>query len=224
MDTPDIEGGDTTAANDIYLRGFKCSTDEEGDIWLGEFGLDEDPRLVFDSHPLKDAQCSFPTGLWIYDGMPSMQKRCDGEIVKTDDGICDQTASPSFLNPTVVAGHTCEGGLFSNKDSNDGTTELQCTSGGGEWTEYDCGEAQQYLQSSANGLAVEEKQYLREYWWAPKCCVGGGDDVAVADDKDVDGNDASSSTDSDDSSSASIMSHGSALLFAGMLMVNLVAF
>jgi len=220
MDTPDMEGGDTTAANEIYLRGFRCSTGEEGDIWLGEFGLDEDPRLVIDSHPLKDAQCSFPTGLWIYDGVPSMQKRCDGEIVKTDDGICDQTPGPSFLNPTAVAGHTCQGGLFGDKDSNDGTTELQCTSGGGEWIEYDCGEAQQYLlQASVNGLALEEKQFILEYWWAPKCCVGLG-----VDDKDVDGDGASSSTDSDDSSSASILSHGSALLFAAMLMMNLVAF
>ena len=210
FDTPTVtEEGGLTAANEIYLRGFRCSTSEEGDIWQGEFELDEDPRDVIETHPLKDAQCSWPTGLWIFDGAPTMEKRCDGKIVEENDGICAQETRNLFLDPSITAGYTCRGGLFREKDSNDGTTEEQCTSGGGEWDRYTCGEAQEFIQSSINGLALEEKQYLREYWWAPKCCVGSAEDVDGIDEiMDI------------EASTAGIMSHGSALIITtGMLMM-----
>mmetsp|Transcript_18058 Transcript_18058/g.36528 ORF Transcript_18058/g.36528 Transcript_18058/m.36528 type:complete len:735 (+) Transcript_18058:124-2328(+) len=210
FDTPNAtDDGGLSAANDVYLRSFRCSTAEDGDIWQGEFSLDEDPRDVIDTHPLEDVKCSFPTGVWIMDSVPTMEKRCDGQIVQeTDEGICRDLV----LNPTLPAGYTCLGGLYRDKDSNDGTTEEECTGGGGVWESYSCGDAQALFQSPDSGFELGTKEYLREYWWGPKCCVG------IAQDGDGSG-DASEV----ESSSASIMFHGTSLFVVGMLvMINVV--
>lgn len=137
-----------------------------------------------------------------------MEKRCDGQIVQeTDGGICRDLV----LNPTLSAGYTCLGGLYRDKDSNDGTTEEECTGGGGVWESYSCGEAEALFQSPDSGLELGEKEYLREYWWAPKCCVG------IA--QDGDGNEVAEEA----PSSASF--RDSSIIFAGMLvMINFAAF
>jgi len=105
--------------------------------------------------------------------MPTQEMRCNGDIVKSDEGLCS-VVEGSFLNPTNLAGYSCQGGTYNEKDSNDGTSEKQCIAGGGTWSAYDCGDADDYLQSKTGFAAdAQTRQYLKEYWWAPKCCIGG---------------------------------------------------
>ena len=59
------------------------------------------------------------------------------------------------------------------KDSNDGTTEEECVRGGGTWTAYNCGEAEEFLLNSPIANDPEVRHFLKEYWWQPKCCIGG---------------------------------------------------
>ena len=61
------------------------------------------------------------------------------------------------------------------KDSNDGTTEEECISGGGTWTAYNCGEAEEFLLNNPISNDPEVRQFLKEFWWQPKCCIGGAD-------------------------------------------------
>ena len=67
------------------------------------------------------------------------------------------------------------------KDSNDGTTEEQCVSGGGVWTAYNCGEAEEFLLNSPIANDPEVRHFLKEYWWQPKCCIGGAQEGGSTD-------------------------------------------
>ena len=134
---------------------------------MGELYENKDGRYLLNSHPMSDAECTFPTGFWIYNGFLTQSMRCsDFEGSADGDSICGITAMKSG----VLAGHSCQGGLFYHKDSNDGTTGEACNGGGGVWIPYTCSEAEQFLLfEESSGLPEEEKQYLKEFWWAGKC-------------------------------------------------------
>ena len=120
FDIPPLEDDPAAAAaTEIYLRGFRCSTSPGSDVWLGELYDNKDGRYLLNSHPMSDAECTFPTGFWIYDGFLTQSMRCSGFKGSADgDSICGITD----MKPGVLAGHSCQGGLFDQKDSNDGTT------------------------------------------------------------------------------------------------------
>uniref|UniRef100_A0A7S0AZY3 Copper type II ascorbate-dependent monooxygenase C-terminal domain-containing protein n=1 Tax=Minutocellus polymorphus TaxID=265543 RepID=A0A7S0AZY3_9STRA len=172
MPLPEVVQGGLSLANEIEIRGFRCSTSKDGDIWLGELSEEEDARDIMNLHPLKDNECSFPTGIFTLSGVPTQDMRCNGSIVKSDEGMCSDIEG-AFLLPVINAGHSCQGGSFDMKDSNDGTTEEQCVSGGGVWTAYNCGEADNFLLNNPIASDPEVRQFLKEYWWQPKCCIGG---------------------------------------------------
>ena len=93
------------------------------------------------------------------------------------------------------------------KDSNDGTTEEECISGGGTWTAYNCGEAEEFLLNNPISNDPEVRQFLKEFWWQPKCCIGGADADADADDStdtEADEMPSSGGNDSTDESRANI--------------------
>ena len=172
MPLPEAEEGGLSLANEIEIRGFGCATSEDGDIWLGELASEEDARDIMNLHPLRDQECSFPTGIFTFSGVPTQEMRCNGSIVKSDEGMCSEIDG-SFLMPVINAGHSCQGGSFNMKDSNDGTTEEECVRGGGTWTAYNCGEAEEFLLNSPIANDPEVRHFLKEYWWQPKCCIGG---------------------------------------------------
>ena len=89
------------------------------------------------------------------------------------------------------------------KDSNDGTTEEECISGGGTWTAYNCGEAEEFLLHSPIANDPEVRHFLKEYWWQPKCCIGGAEEGNSAD-TEADEMLSSGGNDSADESSANI--------------------
>jgi len=180
MPLPEVEEGGLSMANEIDIRGFRCATSEAGDIWLGHLSPEEDPRDIMNLHPLKDQECSFPTGIFTFSGVPTQEMRCNGSIVKSDEGLCSDIDG-SFLMPVINAGYSCQGGSFNTKDSNDGTTEEQCVSGGGVWTAYNCGEAEEFLLNSPIANDPEVRHFLKEYWWQPKCCIGGTQEDGSAD-------------------------------------------
>ena len=95
--------------------------------------------------------------------------RCSGfEGGANGDIICGITA----MKPGVLVGHSYQGGLFDQKDSNNGTTGEACNGGGGEWIPYTCSEADQFLLfEELFWLHEEEKQCLKDFWWTCKCCT-----------------------------------------------------
>ena len=101
--------------------------------------------------------------------------RCSG-FKGSADG--DSSYGITAMQPGVLAAHSEQGYFFDQKDSNDGTTEEACNRGGGGWIPYTCSEAEQFFMSEESfGLPEEQKQYLKEFWWAGKCCMTTAEDV-----------------------------------------------
>lgn len=80
MPLPEAEEGGLSLANEIEIRGFRCATSEDGDIWLGELASEDDPRDIMNLHPLEDQECSFPTGIFTFSGVPTQEMRCNGRL------------------------------------------------------------------------------------------------------------------------------------------------
>jgi len=74
---------------------------------------------------------------------------------------------PKILNPSTTAGYSCVKDGEPIGDSNDGGTSFTtCTNSGGDWTEYVCKTAEDYLSH----VDKDTGDWLRDNWWAPKCC------------------------------------------------------
>lgn len=131
---------------------------------------------------------------------------------ESKDGLCNRTPDvASRLMPTAIAGAACEGGTLDQKDANDGTTKEQCIGGGGEWVEYNCGEADDWLQFESD-LDSAMEEYLVEEWWAPKCCIGTVGDAETAS--------TQSSANRSANSSSALIAVGCILLVANLVSMS----
>lgn len=132
---------------------------------------------------------------------------------ESKDGLCNRTPDvASRLVPTAIAGAACEGGTLDQKDVNDGTTKEQCIGGGGEWVEYNCVEADDWLQYESD-LDSAMEEYLVEEWWAPKCCIGTVGDAETAS--------TQSSANRSANSSSALIAVGCILLVANLVSMSL---
>jgi len=184
FDTPSLDNGSGVPSYlETLYRGFECRQDETGDIWQGDLDPNEDARDIETTHPLEDADCSFPTSS---DAVPTFQVRCFGKIVDKT-GLCGDRTS-EVLDAFDVAGYSCspDGELFGYRDSNDGTTKEQCEGDGEVWTPYTCLDVQNRLQRNSaqhggGGAAdttdadLQSFEFARRFWWEDKCCDGNGD-------------------------------------------------
>merc|ERR1712086_1102681 len=81
-----------------------------------------------------------------------------------------------FLTHTI-AGYTCVGGTYDEKDSNEppmlvGKEECLAGVDGNGGTSYDaytCKDIQYWLQNQGS-ITDQVSEYLRTNWWQPKCC------------------------------------------------------
>jgi hypothetical protein len=104
---------------------------------------------------------------------------CYGFLDKVRVGLDADTerVEIEFLIDTI-AGYTCEGGLYDQKDSNESplyVTKEQCINpnegGGNDYVSYTCSEVQDYLFGPESYFMTDEiKEYLREYWYQNPCC------------------------------------------------------
>merc|ERR1719245_2453228 len=93
-------------------------------------------------------------------------------------GICFGMPGEVEFLEDATAGHTCEGGTYDQRDSNEEPlylTEDQCLNEGGgtSYVAYTCSDSQTWLGSggaASIGITDEVKEYLRTSWWQPKCC------------------------------------------------------
>jgi len=178
FDTPSLNSSIPSYLETLY-RSFECKQDETGDIWQGDLGPNEDARDIETTHPLEDADCSFPTSTA---AVPTFQVRCFGKIVD-QTGLCGERTS-EVLDAFDIAGHSCspDGSLFGYRDSNDGTTKEQCEGEGEVWTPYTCLDVENFLQKSAaqhggdgaTNADAQSLEFARRFWWEDKCCDGNG--------------------------------------------------
>jgi len=186
---------------DIKLRTFACDSDNEGhtsDVQQGILTADEDGRNIWMNHPIEESDmCTFPIQDYrIVDSYISGTSHCPEKEEPTEgDGvsltsnqrsifherrICDDISSPDsieFLEETI-AGYTCVGGTFDDKDSNEEpffVTEKDCleVGGGSEYNAYTCAGIEYWIQNEAHlypDMTHETLEFIRTEWWQPKCC------------------------------------------------------
>ena len=140
-----------------------CPTDIEEDVGMNEdssestFGIEED--VVVD----KDSSDSTPES-WIFD-----RNLCDGIFAN---------GRVEFLKEKI-AGYTCVGGKFNQKDSNEqpfNVTEKDCleVGGGSEYNSYTCAAIEAWIQNrehTISGMTDQTLEFIRTEWWQPKCCL-----------------------------------------------------
>merc|ERR1712224_378052 len=89
----------------------------------------------------------------------------------------------AFLADTI-AGHSCVGGKYDGKDSNEGPeyiTKKDCIDigGGTEYNPYSCREVQINLEGLSSLFGDETVEYLRTEWYQPKCCSAVGTEESI---------------------------------------------
>jgi hypothetical protein len=182
----------TSLTTELNLRSFTCSMDDENrttDIWQGSLDFDEDPRDIWKDHPIElSDQCIFNVEDYVLIQMMSGESRNCPADMKTDEDfspsdICfgfdtdGENGKIQFLSEEL-AGYTCAGGSYDQKDSNEGplyiTEEICITDGGGRsYDSYSCSDIQWFLTNgdlSALGINDVVKEYIRKEWYQPKCC------------------------------------------------------
>jgi hypothetical protein len=175
------EIGDVDFGTELNLRSFNCALDDENhttDVWQGTLESDEDGRNIWYDHPIETTDmCTYPVEGMLYDYEITGEARDCPE--KEDDNenknnfIC---FGDDELLSSPIAGYTCEGGTYDQKDSNEVPlymTKDKCIieGGGTDYISYTCSDAEFFLatQASVLGVADEIKELLKT-WWQPKCC------------------------------------------------------
>lgn len=193
---------------EINLMTFSCDDDEETDIYTGTLVQGEDGRDIWKNHPLAEAEgCTFPTpefAPFVYQSRNCLE---DDEY-KSESPICEGLGSSVRLVDDAIAGASCTGGTYAERDANDGITEKECVDGGGAWTPYTCEGIEDWLlfESTFSGLDSETLEYLRVYWWQDKCCI----------------EDSDSSVNAFDDSSASAMNISSLVAFVSAAVLAMI--
>ena len=196
FETPVVDTAISLIA-ELNLRLFSCANDNENhttDIWQGTLEADEDPRNIWKDHPIEDSeQCIFSVEDYVFiELMTGGSRNCPSDM---DNGaayageICygfeeDDDSEIDFL-AEEIAGYTCEGGTYDQKDSNEEplyVTHNQCIQegGGSSYIAYTCSDLQYWLDNEAStsiGMTDEVIEYLRTEWYQPKCCRLIIDDV-----------------------------------------------
>jgi len=220
FETPSVTDDAAAAAAagiraELALRSFACRVDDENhttDVWQGTLEPNEDPRNIWKDHPIEATdRCIFTVKDYAFvELMTGESRNCpdDMEVAEYSDAVCygfgEEIGTVEFLY-NRIAGYTCDGGAYDQKDSNEGddaVTEKKCIEegGGNSYDAYTCSDAQMWLDtqaSSAIGVTEEVKEYIRTYWLQPKCCR------EIADDDDEDNDDATTGSDSDDANEVS---------------------
>jgi len=164
---------------EINLMTFTCDSDEETDVYTGVLAEGEDGREIWKNHPISAAEgCTFPmTGFNSIGGVVRQTRNCPG-LTGEDAYLCE---GGDMMND-AIAGHSCLGGEYSEKDSNDGTTQAQCVGAGGEWFPYTCEEIEYWIQNDAasTGITDDALKVVMESWWQPKCCGTSGEDSSAS--------------------------------------------
>merc|ERR1719491_1274540 len=137
----------------------------------------------------------------------SMNITSDKKDFDSSSSICyayetETDGDIEFLTDTI-AGYTCVGGTYDEKDSNEppmlvGKEECLAGVDGNGGTSYDaytCEDIQYWLRNEAS-ITNEVNEYHRTDWWQPKCC-------RVRNDGSVKLEDGDSDSDSDSETSAS---------------------
>lgn len=193
---------------DIKLHSFSC--DPGYDVHQGFLTAEEDGRDIWLNHPVEESDmCTFPVLEYrIVDsfmpGTSNCPEESDGEEEPGQGGgepliveaktqsffaerkICDGISSADgveFLEETI-AGYTCVGGTYDDKDSNEEpfyVTEKDCleVGGGSEYRAYTCAGIEYWIQNEAHlypGMTHETLEFIRTEWWQPKCCLWSLDD------------------------------------------------
>jgi len=166
---------------EINLMSFSCDEDEETDIYTGTLVQGEDGRDIWKNHPLAEAEgCTFPTAE--YAPTVYRSRNCiEDDEYKSESPICEGLGSSVRLVDDAIAGASCVGGTYAERDSNDGITEKECVDGGGAWTPYTCEDIENWLMFEAtfSGIDAETVEFLRVYWWQDKCCMEDSDSSSV---------------------------------------------
>jgi hypothetical protein len=201
FETPPVDA-DVSVRSELALRSFSCAIDDENhttDVWQGTLTENEDPRNIWKDHPIETSdQCIFDVKDYVFiEIMTGESRNCpDGMKIEEehspddDDSICygldaEEGRKVEFLDDEI-AGHTCEGGTYDQRDSNEGDdiiTEKICIEegGGDSYDAYTCSEVGDWLKHEASSKIGDEViEYLRTYWYQPKCCRV----VAADDEKD----------------------------------------
>jgi len=155
------------------------------DIWLGALDINEDPRTIWEDHPITttDTCTFFPVvDFELFDlFLPLESRNCPATV--TDDydhdssSICygfeTSSGKVEFLDDSI-AGYTCVGGTYNEKDSNENVTEEDCLvdGGGTSYDAYTCLGLYEWLQVDAIALGItdQEQKNMKENWWQPTCC------------------------------------------------------
>ena len=202
------EAANTSFITDLNLRSFSCEVDNinhSSDIWQGILEKDEDPRVDAANFWSKDGNhsiettnlCTFPVADFVLtdSSMTSGSRNCPvseqeihgynkndlcyGFLDNHGDDDIDTTKNIEieFLTDTI-AGYTCEGGLYDQKDSNESplyVTKEQCINsddgGGNDYVPYTCSEVEDSLFGGSFLMTDIVKEYLRDYWYQTTCCI-----------------------------------------------------
>lgn len=158
---------------ELNLMSFTCDADEETDVYTGTLAYYEDGRDIWKTHPISSAEgCTFPADEF---SLALYQSRNCPVLLGEDFDLC--TAIGGDMMNDNIAGYSCLGGEFSERDSNDGTTQAQCVGAGGQWNAYTCEEIDYWIQfqAASTGIDNDSLQYVIDNWWAPNCCGDGGE-------------------------------------------------
>ena len=184
--TPSVdEIGDIGFSTELNLRSFNCAADDENhttDVWQGTLESDEDARKIWYDHPIETTDtCTYPVYGSIFDYTITGEARdCPEEEDDHENKnslICYGEEVNDELMSSSIAGYTCEGGTYDEKDSNEAplllTRDACIVEGGGtDYVSYTCSDAESYLSNKATAIDVtsEIKEFLRVNWFQPKCC------------------------------------------------------
>jgi len=179
------------------------------DVWQGVLDVEEDPRNIWSDHPITSTDmCTFPVvDFVIIDSfITSKSRNCPLSMNTTSDkndfdssSICygyettETDGAIEFLTDTI-AGYTCVGGTYDEKDSNEPPMLVgkeECLAGvdgdgGTSYDAYTCEDIQYWLQNEAS-ITNEVNEYHRTDWWQPKCCRVRIDSSVELEDGDGDG-------------------------------------
>merc|ERR1712241_872544 len=188
--TPSVdEIGQVDFATELNLRSFSCVMDDTNkhttDVWQGTLNADEDPRNIWYEHPIEETDsCTFAVAPFVSNTITGETRNCpekDNDHKNMNDLICYGSSEDNndelIMSDDSIAGYTCEGGKYDQKDSNEAplylTKDMCIVEGGGDaYDAYTCKDAQSWLTHEASVLGIEDeiKEFIRTDWWQPKCC------------------------------------------------------
>jgi len=154
--TPAVEDDDGVALlARLNAQSFNCAVDDDSDIWGGVLGPDEDGRDIWRDHPAVDADCTFPVGIPLGQGLslrgdatPTFQTRCKAGQGGSMTGLCDG----DVFNGAAIAGENQQNGVS---------------------VPYTCQQVEDMVVNGPLGaqLGAETVENLLATQWRPRCCA-----------------------------------------------------